>query len=187
MNNYYDEIIKPEKIKQQLEKAEYEKCIIRDFDINAAILSGYVFIDCVFDGCNLSLCKLHQTALRNVIFKNCKLLGMKWDECQSFMFSVHFENSNLDMSNFYGLRLKKSKFISCSLKEVDFTEADMMDAILDDCDCSGAVFDQTNLTNADLSTSQQYIINPTQNNVKNSKFSWPAASGLLVNFGVKIT
>ena len=186
MNSYYERVFIASQTNSIPEKAEYEHCSFDGFDFNTINLSGYIFIDCTFESCNLSMCGLSQTSFRNVIFKNCKLLGLRWDHCQVFMFAVHFENCKLDMSNFYGVRLKKANFKSSSLKDVDFTEADMTDVSLDDCDCSGAVFEQTNLANADLRTAIHYIINPNQNNVKNAKFNWPAANGLLVSFGVKI-
>lgn len=186
MESHYDLEVNAQETNGLLAKAEYEACVIKDFDINGKSLSGYVFIDCIFEGCNLSLCALSQAAFRNTRFRHCKLLGLRWDDCQPFMFAVHFENCKLDMSSFYAVRLKKAQFIGCSLLEVDFTEADLSEATIDDCDCTGTVFDQTNLTYADFRSARQYIIDPTQNAIKNATFSWPAASGLLVGFGVKV-
>jgi len=186
LTQIFNKTIKSLPSKQTLEKAEYEACVIKDFDINGINLSGYVFIDCVFEGCNLSLCKLSQTAFRNVQFNGCKLLGLRWEDCHTFLFSVNFEKSNLDMGNFYGMKLKKTNFKECSIREVDFTDADLSDSLFEACDFTNAVFDQSNLSNSDFSTSNQYVINPSNNIMKNAKFSWPAAKGLLLEFGIKV-
>ena len=169
-----------------LEKAEYENCTFINLELSSSDLSGCIFTDCVFEGCNLSLCKLKNTSFKTVQFNHCKLLGLRWDDGNAFLFSVGFDHCILDMGTFYGMKLKKTKFVSCSMMETDFTEADMGQTLLDDCDLSKAVFDQTNLQGADLKTSRQYIIDPENNNIKKASFSWPAVTGLLVKYDIDV-
>lgn len=169
-----------------LVKAEYEACTFKGIDFKGQSLSSWIFTDCEFEDCNLSLCLLSQTSFKNVTFNRSKLLGLRWDDCNAFLFSAHFIHSVLDMSSFYAINLKKTSFASCSLKEADFTDSLVTDLIWDECDLTGAIFDGTNLSGSDFRTSHQYIIDPSKNNVKNAKFSWPAAAGLLTTFGVKI-
>jgi fluoroquinolone resistance protein len=171
---------------QPMEKAEYENCTFINLELGSMDLSGFIFTDCVFEGCNLSLCKLKNTSFKMVQFNHCKMLGLRWDDGNAFLFSVGFDHCILDMCTFYGMKLKKTRFISCSMVEVDFTEADMALTVLDDCDLSKAVFDQTNLQAADLRTSRQYIIDPENNNIEKASFSWPAVSGLLVKYDINV-
>jgi len=54
-------------------KGEYENCIFDGNDFADKDLSEFKFIDCSFNGCNLSLAKLNQTFFRDVKFKDCKM------------------------------------------------------------------------------------------------------------------
>jgi uncharacterized protein YjbI with pentapeptide repeats len=166
--------------------AEYDHCSFTHMDLTSACIKGYIFSDCIFEDCNLSLCKLSGSSFRNISFKRCKLLGIRWDECNTFLFSVFFNQCQLDMNVFYGMKMKKTKFFSCSVREVDFTETDLSEAIFYECDLSGAVFDQTNLRSADFRTSRSYIIDPDNNVIKQAKFSWPAAGGLLSKYHLEL-
>ncbi len=168
------------------EQAEYENCTFINLELSSKDLSGFIFTDCVFEGCNLSLCKIKNTSFKTVQFNHCKLLGLRWDDCNAFLFSVGFDHCILDMGTFYRMKLKKTKFLSCSMVEADFTEADMGQALFDDCDLSKAVFDQTNLQNANFTSSRQYIIDPENNNIKHAAFRWPAVAGLLVKYDINV-
>jgi uncharacterized protein YjbI with pentapeptide repeats len=77
---------------KQLVKGDYEDCSFTDCDLSNADLSGINFIECEFEGCNLSTVKLIETAFKGVKFKDCKLLGLSFDHCSEFMFSVNFSN-----------------------------------------------------------------------------------------------
>jgi fluoroquinolone resistance protein len=72
---------------------EYEACQFIDCDFSNFDLSGYVITNCVFTGCNLSMCHLKKTALRESVFKTCKLTGLRFDQCNEFLFSAEFDTS----------------------------------------------------------------------------------------------
>ncbi|MBK8346737.1 MAG: pentapeptide repeat-containing protein [Saprospiraceae bacterium] len=173
-------------LNKPLEKAEYEYCQFLNIDMGSADLSGFSFTDCTFVGCNLSMSRISKTSFKSIKWKGCKIMGLKWDECNPFLFSVSFEDCMLDLSIFYGVRLKKTSFVRSSLKETDFSEADLEHAVFEDCDLAGAVFDGSNLSQCDFSTARQYIIDPEQNYIKNAIFSWPGVSGLLVKYGIRL-
>ena len=44
---------------EHLVKGEYEGCKFINCNFSNVDLSYYVFIDCIFEGCNLSLTKIH--------------------------------------------------------------------------------------------------------------------------------
>ncbi|MGG7552401.1 pentapeptide repeat-containing protein [Chryseobacterium arthrosphaerae] len=48
------------------------------------------FSDCDFIGCNLSMAKLASTAFRNAFFKECKMLGLQFNDCNGFGLSFRF-------------------------------------------------------------------------------------------------
>ncbi len=171
---------------KKLEKGEYDNCQFVNCCFSGTDLSGISLSESEFIGCNLSMIKTMQTTFRDVKFKNCKLLGVHFEECSELLFQVNFEDSILDLSSFYKRKLKKIVFKSCSLKEVDFTEADLTQAVFQDCDLEKAVFDHTILDKADLRTAYSYSIDPAANSLKKARFSITGISGLLDKYDIEI-
>lgn len=111
--------------KTPLPQGEYEGCAFTDCNFSGCDLSGTVFWDCEFTQCNLSLAKLDKTALRDVSFRGCKMLGLHFDDCNSFGLALSFADCMLDHSTFVQLSLKKTVFRNCRLRETDFTQGDL--------------------------------------------------------------
>ncbi|SMP06167.1 pentapeptide repeat-containing protein [Chryseobacterium profundimaris] len=170
----------------QIQKGEYENCIFRNCNLEYADLSGFSFIDCKFVGCNLSLTKLVSTAFRNVVFKESKMFGLHFDDCNEFGMSFSFDGCALNNSVFYKATIRKTIFKNSKLIEVDFTESDLSSSVFNNCDLSGAVFDNTNLEKADFRTSVHYAIDPLKNRLKKAKFSLSEIPGLLHQFDIEI-
>lgn len=169
-----------------LVKGEYENCTFRNCNFYNTDLSGFVFRESTFDGCDFSLAKLKNTTLNDIRFVNCKLMGIEFHECNSFLFSVSFVRCVLKMSVYYKLKLKKYRFTDCDLREADFTESDLTCAIFDNCDLQRTVFFNTNLEKADFSTSYNYSFDPERNRIKKARFSKPAVIGLLDKYNIEI-
>lgn len=169
-----------------LPKSEYEKCTFSSCDFSNSDLSGIVFSACVFEGCNLSMVKLVATALRDIRFKDCKMLGLHFEDSNKFLFSVCFDNCTLNLSSFYQQKLRKTVFKNSQLHEVDFTESDLGGAVFDNCDLKGAIFGNTILERADFSTAINYSIDPEQNRVKKAKFALSGIPGLLDKYDIDI-
>jgi fluoroquinolone resistance protein len=172
---------------QSLEKGTYENCTFTDCNFSGSTFAGVSFAECTFTGCDLSMVKLPQTALRDVQFKNCKLLGVHFHTCNNFLFTVNFENCMLNLASFYKLGMKKTRFTNCTLHEVDFTETDLSAALFPDCDLAGAVFDQTNLEKTDLSGAYNYAIDPETNRIRKARFALHGLPGLLLKYQVEIS
>src|SRR5277367_760261 len=102
-------------------KRSFENCKFISSDLSCADLSGMVFIDCYFEGCNLSLIKLSDTGLQNIQFKECKLTGADFSKSRDFLFEANFNNCILDNAIFYKKKNKGAKFTDCSMVETDFT------------------------------------------------------------------
>ena len=169
-----------------LERGEYEACQFTNCDFSNTDLSGTKFIDCRFAGCNLSVAKLVTTVFQDVCFKDCKLLGLRFDQCSKFGLSFSLDNCQLNHSSFAGARLKGIHIIDSQLHEVDFTDCDLTDAVLTNCDLYKAVFDNTILLKADFRAAFNYSIDPETNRIKGAQFSLPQVTGLLNKYGIKI-
>lgn len=167
-------------------KGDYENCVFIGCTFIDNNLSGYNFIQCTFKSCDLSNSNVDKTAFREVKFIECKLLGLRFDVCNSLGLSFNYENCLLNHSSFYKLKIKKTIFKNCILEEADFAQAELTDAVFENCDLINAVFDQTNIENGDFRTAYHYILDPEKNKIKNAKFSNSGLSGLLAKYGIVI-
>jgi fluoroquinolone resistance protein len=150
------------------------------------VCSSDLFVDCRFDGCNLSMARLCNTTFRDIKFNSCKMLGMHFQKCNGFGLSASFEKCNLNHSSFYGTKFKKTIFKNSSLQEVDFTACDLSGSVFDSCDFAKARFDAAVLEKADFRSSFNYSIDPERNKMKNAKFSLPGVVGLLEKYDIDI-
>jgi fluoroquinolone resistance protein len=165
---------------------DYDNCTFTACNFAGADLSGTSFADCTFRGCNLATAKLVKTALRDTSFIECKLTGLHFEDCSDFLFTPRFEGCTLDLSSFFGMKLKKMIFKNCSLREVDFTGTDLGGAVLDRCDLDRALFDHTVLEKADLRTAYHYSIDPEKNRLKKARFSVAGIMGLLDKYDIEV-
>jgi uncharacterized protein YjbI with pentapeptide repeats len=169
-----------------LEYGEYDNCLFKDCSLMKGDLSDSNFIDCTFENCDLSLTKIMDTSFQNTVFKNCKLLGLHFEKCKPFLFSLGFTDCILNLSSFYRVKLAKSKFVNTSFHESDFTETDLNQTVFDNCDLRGAVFIDSNLEETDFRTAYNYAFDPEQNNIRKAKFSAFGALGLLTKYDIEI-
>ena len=170
----------------QIDKGEYENCIFKNCDFSDSDLSNFKFIGCHFMNSNLSLSKIYQTLFQKIHFSDCKLLGLNFNNCNDFSLSFIFENSQLNHSSFFKLKIKKTIFRNCQMKECDFTQTDFTESVFDNCNLEGAQFDFTNLEKTDFRTSFNFSLDPDQNKIKGAMFSKENVIGLLHKYNIKI-
>jgi fluoroquinolone resistance protein len=149
-------------------------------------LSGYIFSECSFKDCNLSMAQVRSSSFKDIQFKSCKVLGVHFDQCNPFLFEVNFENCLLNLSTFQKMNLKKARFKDCTVHEVDFSDADLNSAVFDNSDLTRTNFNNTNLEKADFSTAYNYSIDPERNKLKKAKFSLQGVAGLLDKYDILI-
>lgn len=171
---------------KELSKAEYENCTFSQCNFAEVNLSGIIFLESRFEGCDLSLARLGDTAFRDVSFGACKMLGLRFDHCNEFLLSFRFKQCILDHSSFAGLKLKGTFYEDCQLKEADFSGADLSKAVLSGCDLYRTIFADTNLEGADLRTAVNFSIDPDANRLKKARFSFQNIAGLLNKYGIQI-
>ncbi len=104
----------------ELTEGEYENCSFSNCSFLNFNLSAFNFIECEFKNCDLSMAKVKDTGFKTVVFKNCKLVGIHFGDCNPFSLSLHLEDCLLNLSSFYKLKLKGTLFKRCNLQEVDF-------------------------------------------------------------------
>lgn len=166
--------------------AEFERCTFRSSSWMGVDLSKAQFTECTFEQCDLSNAVVDGTSFRTVLFKGCKLLGVRFDRCHSFLLRLRFEQCRLDFASFRSLVLKGTRFSGCTLTEADFGGCKLASAVFDDCNLAGAVFDGTDLTGADLREARNFIIDPETNRIKGAHFALHGLPGLLMQHRIKV-
>lgn len=169
-----------------LAKGEYDNCKFVNCVFLDSDLSNVNFTECEFQDCDLSNVNLRHTVLNDVSFSNCKLLGLQFNHCSDFLFSISFKECNLSLASFYQVKAKGTKFSICGLQHVDFTEADLTSSLFNDCDFKAAIFERTMLEKSDFRSSYNYVINPETNKIKKAKFSMPEVLGLLRKYNIEV-
>ena len=170
----------------RLDGREFDGCVFNQCDFSGTTFSGCTFIDCEFIGCNLSMAQLPNTGLKTAAFVDCKLLGIRFDACDDFLFAVRFADCTLDYSWFSKKKMPKTVFANTSLKGVNFEATDLTASTFDHCNLDEVVFDQTNLTGADLSTAYHIRLDPERNTIKKAKFATDSLPGLLEKYDICI-
>jgi uncharacterized protein YjbI with pentapeptide repeats len=129
---------------------------------------------------------LQNTSFKDAKFKNCKQLGLRFDQCNKLLFSVSFELCVLNFASFYRLKLKNTIFKECKLEEVEFIEADLTKASFHNCDLNRATFENTVLEGADLRTAYNFSVDPEINRMSKARFSVVGVAGLLDKYKIVI-
>jgi uncharacterized protein YjbI with pentapeptide repeats len=167
-------------------KGEIEACVFVDCNLSSIDLSECRFLETEFIGCDLSNANISLVSFQDVVFKDCKMLGLQFQDCNPFAFSASFENCQLDHASFFKANLKDCAFFSCQMLDVDFAEADLSKLDLVACNLKEARFDHSILEKTDFREARNYSIDPNNNRINEALFSAQGALGLLDIFDIKI-
>ena len=161
---------------------EFDEFRFVNCDFGGADLRKLRFTDCLFEHCNLSTAQLAGTALQNVAFADCKLLGLQFTACRDMLFGVHFDQCQLRYASFAGRAMPNTRFVGCQLDEADLADADLSGAVFDDCQLAGAVFQNTKLLGADFRTATGFIIDPEGNTITGAHFTLAGLLGVVARY-----
>ena len=175
---------------QQLDGKEFEACTFLECDLSEATLNRCNFIDCHFIKCNLSVVKINYSKFTDVIFDECKVIGIDWSNASWSNFVVNspltFNQCILNDSSFFGLSLQELILQECKAHTVDFREGDFSEANFSHTDFTGSLFNKTNLRAADFCEASNYDIDITRNKIKQAKFSRFEAINLLNSLEIEL-
>ncbi len=180
-NKTFDKIIYKDVV---VKDKEFSNCKFINCNFSSTTYTDCSFEDCVFENCDLAMMKVKYSRFLDVSFKECKMIGIMWDEA-SLPFSISCEDSNISYSSFYGMKLKKIKIHKCIAHEVNFSEADMQLSKFNYTDLQDSIFQNTNLVKANFENAINYNgIDVSSKKIKNATFSLPEALVLLRNFDI---
>ena len=168
----------------------FEDCTFTDCNFSEATFKECKFIDCQFSKCNLSVVKLGYSKFMDVVFDECKLVGVDWTRASwsSVVASspIKFHKCIINDSSFFGLVLEELVIEDCKAHDVDFREGSFTEANFSYSDFSNSLFNRTNLMGADFIEARNYAIDVFCNEIKRAKFSRFEAINLLDSLEIEL-
>ncbi|MCP4756939.1 MAG: pentapeptide repeat-containing protein [Proteobacteria bacterium] len=162
---------------------EFEGCTFSGCDFSQAKLSRCRFVECQFIRCNLSNVNISYSRFSDVLFDECKLIGVDWTKAEwpsiALCSPVKFCKCIMNDSTFFGLSLEEVKMEECKAHNVDFREGNFSEANFRYTDFFNSLFSNTNLTGADFTEAISYRIDFFHNEIKRAIFSRSEAVSLL--------
>lgn len=172
----------------RLTEKRFEDCSFKKCNFSEVVFDTCHFTDCEFIDCNLSLAEVKENKFSDVLFSECKLVGVDWTKASWSRILLDapfkFYKCILSESAFYGLSLRGLVVEDCKAHHVDFREADFSQASFTYTDFMGSLFQNTNLSKADFSEATEYDINIYHNEIAGAKFSRYEAVRLLASLDV---
>ena len=165
---------------------EFIDCIFQGLDLSSYSFKNSKFINCMFEKTNLSNAQLLGASFRGVKFIDSKIIGNNFSECTNLS-DINFERCLLDYCIFQELKIPASTFKECNLKEVDFSGSTLTSSMFEGSRLTSANFNGSNLTKCDFTNSVEYLIDPMFTKIKKAKFSMPEAMSLLTSFDIEIS
>jgi fluoroquinolone resistance protein len=145
-----------------------------------------VFEDCRLIGCDLTMSLVTSARFLGVEFVDCKLMGVDWSQASGLTFSASFRGCLLSHGSFHGLAMKNARVLDCRAHEANFSGANLSGADFSRTDLYAAKFASTDLTRADLSLAANYEINPSDNVLRETRFSVSAALAVAQRMGIVV-
>ena len=165
----------------EFEEIEFMSCIFGEHS-----LSNKKFEDCRFIQCDLHRANLKNTTFNEVYFQDSKLIGLPFDQCSKFLFSISAKNSDFSFSIFNQLKNRKERFERCLFKNCLFEEVDFQECEFHACDFQQASFVECNFQKASFRACENLWLDPRENQLKNAQFEMQQLPGLLQFAGIKI-
>lgn len=170
----------------ELDSGQYDNCTFQNCSLAGADLGGIRFLDCTFIDCDLSNASLRETSLQTVVFENCKLIGIHFEDARDFLFKVSFKGCQLELSTFIDWKLPGTSFRECQLLETDFSGANLQGVDFSGSHLNRTIFDRTDLRKTDFVSARNYRVNPAGNRIRGARFSRLGLEGLLLDYGIKV-
>jgi len=165
---------------------EFSNYTFNECNLSQLDLTSKEFIDCTFLNCDLSMATIEHAVFTRAKFIGCKMIGLDFSRCSKYVFSVSFSESILDFCFFHKNKMKKTMFKKCTMKEMTLIECELNESKFEDCDLDRTAFEKCNLEKCDLSTAYNYSIIPSENKIRNAKFSYPEIIGLLRHHNISV-
>lgn len=167
------------------EGVEFLNCNFNGMNLSSKKFKRCKFVECKFVNCNFSNCSFEFSSMRDISFVDCKMVGINWTRLIGIN-DLSFENCLLDYNVFNGLTLHSLNISNSSLKNADLSGGNFAKSKIINTNLESTTFNKSSLEGCDLSGSQKYYIDLKSTKLMNATFSFPEALSLLQVQGIKI-
>jgi len=168
----------------------FEGCTFNKCDFSEAMFKRCKFIECHFIKCNLSVAKVGNSRFSDVVFEECKMVGVDWTTANWSSLAlgspIKMHKCIINDSSFFGLDMKGMVLEECKAHDVDFREGNFTEANFSHTDFANSLFNKTNLTGANFQEAVNFSIDVNVNKVIRAKFSRYEAVRLLESLGIEL-
>lgn len=164
----------------------FDECEFDNCQFEKADFSGKRFMSCRFHQCNLSMANFNESALREVAFEDCKMIGIDFSKLEALLFAIELKSCSMDFSVFSDMDLTKCVFDSSIFTESTFQNCDLSGLRFKHCSFLRAQFDSCNMQSSDLTEARDYIIDPERNNIIGAYFSHDKLQSLLMKYKINV-
>lgn len=153
-----------------------------------ADLRGCSFIDCVFEGCDLTMARMAGTSVRGTRFEACRLLGVDVGAWRSDGLGIEatFRDCDLDHLQAHGVDLRACVFEGGHARRSDWRRADLRKIVFEGIDLSGARFARCDLRGSDVRRASGVRIDVTDNRVAGLRVSMTDALRIAIDLGLDV-
>jgi uncharacterized protein YjbI with pentapeptide repeats len=173
-----------------VDSTTFDNCTFRECDFTEAVFNKSKFIECTFVRCNLSVVKVGLSRFLDVVFDECKVIGVDWTGALwpsiKLCSPIKFYKCIINDSIFFGLNLGELVIEECKAHDVDFREGDFSESNFSHTDFHGSMFSETNLSGVSFIEAENYNIDINFNDVKRAKFSRYEAIRLLDSLDIEL-
>ncbi len=175
---------------ETLNSVEYSDCVFRNCRWTGTRVQNCSFIGCTFVHCNFSAVVFSFCLMRDAWLQNSAFRMMAWGGLTG--------RSKLaqPFGKIEGCAFQYNDFSGMSLNGFDFSGSTFAECRFDDCHLAGACFHgvplgrssftRCDLERADFRDARAYAIDPSDNKLKDARFSFPDVVALLDSIGIRI-
>lgn len=171
-----------------LEDNQFIDCTFTNCRFTQTVFENCRFRECIFRDCEMQVIRFPRSSFSMVEFQDCSAMGINWSEAEwptrPRLNLLHFNNCVINYSTFIGLSLPGIRIKNCQALDVDFSDTGMNGADFSDTDLSRSRFQNTDLTAADFRSARNYLLSPTENRLKGTRFTLPEAMSLLYGMDI---
>jgi fluoroquinolone resistance protein len=164
---------------------EFQNCTFRRCKLPESRWTGTRLEDCRFEDCDLARMFAKKLALRGVVFKDTRLMGVDWSDLAPLP-DIHFEGCDLRYSSFVKMKLRKTRFVGCAAAEASFIDVDLTETTFQGTAMAGVTFQRCVLTKADLAGATGLLFDPGANLVKGARVDVDFAVALVQAAGMVV-
>jgi fluoroquinolone resistance protein len=164
---------------------ELQRCTFRRCKLPASVWARSKLEECLFEHCDLTRMAPQELALREVTFKDSKLMGVDWTDLGPLP-NVAFEACDLRYASFVKLKLKATKFLRCTAREANFIDVDLTEADFTGTDLTDSTIRGCTLAKTNFSKATGVLFDPQHNRAKGARIALEAALAMARSAGMVV-